>query len=326
MGHSYHDIAFTPTILDLQTAVGSRDNYAAMGSGGTFNDLLTEREASFIARRDSFYMASVSETGWPYLQHRGGPAGFMKVLDQHTLGFADYSGNRQYVSTGNFSKDDRVSLFFMDYPNQRRLKLFGRVRIIDSADRTTLDQLSDGDYAAQVERRFLIDVEGFDWNCPQHITPRYSRAEVDSLLGELREQVRELKANSKAPANTNADAGPLGNGPLDLVVTGIRQLAPRVRAFELRDPDGRDLPSAEPGSHLLLPVRLPDGSITDRHYSIASNPARRRSDASRSSARLSATTASNCAGVAERAALGPSALTRSCDTTVPGKTPEDSKD
>jgi predicted pyridoxine 5'-phosphate oxidase superfamily flavin-nucleotide-binding protein len=237
-------------------------------------------------------MASVSETGWPYVQHRGGPAGFMKVLDAHTLGFADYSGNRQYVSTGNFSRDNRVSLFFMDYPNRTRLKLLGRVRIVGHEQPEILERLEDPDYPAQVERAFVIEVEAFDWNCPQHITPRFSEVEIEQLLTELQEENRQLKAalsdasaanEARQGADTSTDPGSapgdatevLGEGPLALIVSGVRQLAPRIRAFELRDPDGANLPPVEPGSHLRVPVRLPNGEVVDRHYSIASDPARR---------------------------------------------------
>lgn len=182
MAHSYHEIAFTPRIKALQTLGGSRDAYAAMGGKQRRGAELTAREGDFIDRRDSFYMASVSETGWPYLQHRGGPAGFVKVLDQHTLGFADYAGNRQYVSTGNLQHDDRVSLFFMDYPNRRRLKLFGRVRIVDTPTGELLSRLQDESYPACVERGFLVSVQGFDWNCPAHITPRFTEAEIQELM------------------------------------------------------------------------------------------------------------------------------------------------
>lgn len=181
MAHSYHEIAFTPRVKALQTLAGTRDGYAAMGGKERRGADLTAREADFIARRDSFYMASVSESGWPYLQHRGGPAGFMKVLDQRTLGFADYSGNRQYVSTGNLQHDDRVSLFFMDYPNRRRLKLFGRVRIVDTPAGEVLARLQDEGYPARVERAFLVTVQGFDWNCPAHITPRFTEAEIRAM-------------------------------------------------------------------------------------------------------------------------------------------------
>ena len=189
MGHKFAEIAFTPAVRNIQTKQGSRASYARMEDREDSNHLLSEREAEFIGARDSFYMASVSETGWPYIQHRGGPAGFMKVLDEQTIGFADYAGNKQYVSTGNLSKDDRVSLFFMDYPNRKRLKMYGRVRIIakegakDSAkdDQEIIAQLEDDDYRARIDHAFVIHVEAFDWNCPQHITPRFTEAELSDL-------------------------------------------------------------------------------------------------------------------------------------------------
>ncbi len=201
MGHQFAAIAFTPSIREIQVAEGSRDGYAGMDEGADYNHRLGEREAAFIGARDSFYMASVSETGWPYVQHRGGPAGFMKVLDERTIGFADYSGNRQYVSTGNFSTDDRVALFFMDYPNRTRLKMLGRVRIVGTEDTETLARLEDPGYRAQVERGFIIEVEAFDWNCPQHITPRFSETEIESMLDNLREENRQLKAALASAAN-----------------------------------------------------------------------------------------------------------------------------
>ena len=280
MAHSYHEIAFTPAILDLQVDAGSRDGYAAMGEGERYADILTDREAGFIAQRDSFYMASVSETGWPYVQHRGGPAGFMKVLDGKTIGFVDYAGNRQYVSTGNVRHDDRVSLFFMDYPNRRRLKMFGRVRIVDNAETDIIAALEDPDYPVQIERAFLITVEGFDWNCPAHITPRYTDIQVEAALGELRAENQRLREQVEqgglaAPGDPQEPIGVLGEGSLELVVTGVRQLADRVRAYELRSPGGDELPPVTAGAHLRVPVRLPGGEITERHYSIASNPGRR---------------------------------------------------
>ncbi|MEM1110409.1 MAG: pyridoxamine 5'-phosphate oxidase family protein [Pseudomonadota bacterium] len=280
MAHKFAEIAFTPTIREIQRLEGSRAAYAAMDGGDDYNHHLTEREAAFIAQRDSFYMASVSETGWPYVQHRGGPAGFMKVIDANTLGFADFSGNRQYVSKGNFQNDSRVALFFMDYPNRRRLKLLGRVRVIEASEPELLSQLEDPDYPAQVERGFLIEVAAFDWNCPQHITPRYTEAEMAAELNTLRAEnhtLRQLPQPGGELAAANDPESPefLGEGPLGLVVSGIRQLTPRVRAFELRDPEGKDLPPVEAGSHLRMPVPLPNGELVERHYSIASNPARR---------------------------------------------------
>jgi ferredoxin-NADP reductase/predicted pyridoxine 5'-phosphate oxidase superfamily flavin-nucleotide-binding protein len=284
MAHKFAEIAFTPVVRAIQVEEGSRAGYAPMDDGVDYNNRLGDREALFIAARDSFYMSSVGETGWPYVQHRGGPAGFMKVLDERTIGFADYAGNRQYVSTGNFRSDDRVALFFMDYPNRTRLKMLGRVRSVGLDEPETLATLEDSRYPAQVERGFIIQVEGFDWNCPQHITPRFTEDEIGQQLAALREENQGLKAQLVGSAslqlvavNTPAPQMPetLGEGPLELLVSGLRQLAPRVWAFELRDPAGGELPRVEPGSHLRVPVRLPSGEIVDRHYSIASNPIRR---------------------------------------------------
>jgi len=274
MGHQFAEIAFTETVREIQHNLGSRAGYAAMDEGADYNHRLGEREAAFIADRDSFYMASVSETGWPYLQHRGGPAGFMRVIDATTIGFADFSGNRQYVSTGNFMNNDRVALFFMDYPTRTRLKLLGRVRVIAQDDHETLAQLEVDDYRARVERGFLIHVEAFDWNCPQHITPRYTEAQVDALVAPVLEENRKLKAVTAGAAAAQRPIS-LGEGPLALQISAVRQLTPRVRAFELRDPSGGELPPVEAGSHLRVPVVLENGESAIRHYSICSNPAHR---------------------------------------------------
>jgi len=177
MAHRYAQIAFTRDVRQAQAEHGSRPAYARLDEGEARNDRLGAFEAAFIAARDSFYMATVNADGWPYVQHRGGPAGFVRVLDERTLGFADFAGNRQYVSLGNALGDDRVSLFFMDYPNRARLKLFGRISVVPGDDLDTLVRLEDADYRARVERGFLIRVEAFDWNCPQHITRRFTEAE-----------------------------------------------------------------------------------------------------------------------------------------------------
>ncbi len=273
MGHRFAEIAFTESVQQVQQELGSRAGYAGMEAGDDYNHLLSSREVDFISARDSFYMASVSETGWPYVQHRGGPPGFMRVLDQQTLGFADFSGNRQYVSVGNFKKDDRVSLFFMDYPNRTRLKLLGRVRLVAPEESELLAELEVDSYQARVERGFIIQIEAFDWNCPQHITPRYTEADIKTLMAPSIEAKRTLQA-SQVFADV-AELPILGSGPLELVISGVRQLTPRVRAFELRDPNGADLPAVEAGSHLQFPMELADGTTTIRHYSICSNPARR---------------------------------------------------
>jgi len=193
MGHKFAELAFTDAVKQIQNEQGSRNAYARMEAGEDSHDQLGHLEADFITQRDSFYMASVSETGWPYLQHRGGPAGFMQVIDEQTLGFADFRGNRQYVSTGNFQTNDRVSLFFMDYPSQRRLKLLGRIRLLGEQETDLLSRLTMAQYQARVERGFVINVEAFDWNCPQHITPRYTRSEVDTLIAPLLAEIDDLK-------------------------------------------------------------------------------------------------------------------------------------
>lgn len=195
MAHKFAEIAFTPTVKAIQEQQGSRMAYARMEEvPEAMNHALTNAEAGFIAARDSFYMATVSETGWPYIQHRGGPVGFVRVLDEHTIGFADFRGNRQYVSLGNLKTDDRVSLFFMDYPNRTRLKLFGRVQVVGLDDRVTLARLELPDYRARVERGFLITVEGFDWNCPQHITERFTLDEISAMAAPLTTRIAQLEA------------------------------------------------------------------------------------------------------------------------------------
>jgi len=180
MGHKFAELAFTDTVKEIQSTEGTRTAYARMEAGADYNNVLGPNEAQFIAARDSFYMATIGETGWPYVQHRGGPVGFVKILDENRLGFADYRGNRQYISVGNLKSEDRVSLFFMDYANKTRLKLLGRARIITPAEDSILQTLApENTYRARVERGLMITIEAFDWNCPQHITPRYTLAEFE---------------------------------------------------------------------------------------------------------------------------------------------------
>lgn len=198
MGHKFAEIAFTPTVKSIQEDQGSRASYARMEDGEDSNNLLSDREAGFIAARDSFYMATASETGWPYVQHRGGPVGFLRVLDETSIGFADFRGNRQYVSVGNLTTDNRVSLFLMDYPNKLRLKLLGRARLIGVDDTAILEKLELPDYRARVERGIVIDVEAFDWNCPQHITPRFTQDEIAQAAAPLHARIAELEAQLAA--------------------------------------------------------------------------------------------------------------------------------
>lgn len=207
MPHQFAKIAFTNAVREEQKNNQSRELYAAMDVGEDTNNVFSEREKKFIEARDSVYMASVSETGWPYVQHRGGPRGFMRVLDELTLGFADFSGNRQYLSVGNFRKDDRVSLFFMDYPSRTRLKLLGRATLVDKNDPDILPRLEPDGYRARVERGILIQLEAFDWNCPQHITPRFSESEIEHRLGELKMENQRLHNALKARPAREEQAG-----------------------------------------------------------------------------------------------------------------------
>ncbi len=194
MGHQFAEIAFTESVREVQESLGSRAIYSRLEDRDEYNHHLGAKETTFIQARDNFYMASVSETGWPYVQHRGGPIGFMRVFNNKTIGFADFTGNRQYISVGNLRKDDRVSLFFMDYPNRTRLKLLGRVRLIGQDESDLLKQLEIDDYRARVERGFIISIEAFDWNCPQHITPRYTEAQIEERIADLLDENRRLKS------------------------------------------------------------------------------------------------------------------------------------
>jgi len=194
MRQQYRDIAFTETVMGVQEALGTRDFVEGRGLGVDSSEGLGPNESAFLQTRDSFYMASVSETGWPYVQHRGGPRGFVRILDEMTIGFADYTGNRQYISVGNLMRDDRVSLIFMDYANRARLKFYGRVKLIDADDMETLEKLVVTDYRARIERGFVIAVEAFDWNCPQHIVPRFTVEEIQPAITQLKNKIAELEA------------------------------------------------------------------------------------------------------------------------------------
>ena len=203
MTSRFFDTAFAPSVKTAQEKYGSRSAYARHEGVAEGPDRLSAREAEFITARDSFYLASVSETGWPYVQHRGGPAGFVKVLDERTLALADFRGNRQYVSVGNISADNRVALFFMDYPGRTRLKLLGRAQLVELNDSPDIwRRIVDPSYRAAVERGFLIDVEAFDWNCPQHITPRYTMAEIEPMVEGLKARVAELEARISTPVTS----------------------------------------------------------------------------------------------------------------------------
>jgi uncharacterized protein len=198
MTSRFLNVLFSPSVKAAQEANGSRAAYARHDGIAREADRLSEREAAFIAARDSFYMATVGHEGWPYIQHRGGPTGFVKVLSERTFGLADFRGNRQYVSVGNLKDDQRAAFFFMDYPNQARLKVLGRVRAVElAADPTLAKALSLPGYKATPERGLLVDVEAFDWNCPQHITPRYTMEQIEPAVEALKARIANLEAELK---------------------------------------------------------------------------------------------------------------------------------
>lgn len=201
MSHAFADIAFTPSVKAAQQRDGSRASYARNFEADTevFNDRLGDAEVDFIAAQRSFTMATVSETGWPYLQHRGGPRGFLKVLDDKTLAFADFAGNRQLVSVGNAAGNERVALLLVDYANRVRLKLLGRLSVTDwLAHDPQATQLLEPGYRARPQRVMTIKVEGFDWNCPQHIPVRIDAEDVQRALNERDARIKALEAQLAA--------------------------------------------------------------------------------------------------------------------------------
>ncbi len=204
MPYGFLDIARTPSVRAAQAKMGSDHLWENFQKDRKF-DTFTPNEVAFIGGRDSFYMATVSESGWPYVQHRGGPAGFLKVIDEKTLAFADYSGNRQYISVGNLAADNRVSLILMDYAGRARLKIFARIESMPlDRDPALKERVLDRDYRARPERILLLHLEAFDWNCPQHITPRFTQAEIVAGVQPLHDKIAKLEAeNAELRANLN---------------------------------------------------------------------------------------------------------------------------
>lgn len=194
MASKFREIVTTDSVRRAQEHYYGRSQQPAPGPANA----LTPEERAFIEARDSFYMATVSETGWPYIQHRGGKAGFLHVVNPSKLAFADYKGNRQMLSTGNLAANDRVALFLMDYPNKERLKILGHAHVQDAKDHPGLvTQFAEDGMRDAVERIFLIDVESYDWNCPQHITPRYTLQEIERWAAPLKERIAALEAEVK---------------------------------------------------------------------------------------------------------------------------------
>ncbi len=193
------DVAFTPAVKAAQEKYGSRQSYARLEQSDWWKTEVTEELANFIAERDSFYLATASGDGRPYIQHRGGPKGFLKVLDKHTLGIAEYSGNRQYISAGNLSENDRIAIFLMDYPNRGRIKVWGRGKVVEKdEDPEIFEKLIDPGFKAKIERAMVFTIEAWDGNCPKYIQPRFTKEEIAPLVNSLQEKIERLEAENKS--------------------------------------------------------------------------------------------------------------------------------
>lgn len=190
------DIAFSPSVKAVQTRLGSRSGYASMEQRGGWNDRTTPDLAEFIAERDTFFLATVNAAGQPYIQHRGGPPGFLKVIDDRTLGFADFSGNRQYITVGNLNDSPKAFIFLMDFARRRRIKLWGRAEVVEN-DAELLKKLHDPSYGSEPERMILFHIDAWDVNCSQHIKPRFTEEEIGDSIAALRARIAELEAQVK---------------------------------------------------------------------------------------------------------------------------------
>ena len=197
------DIAFTDSVKAIQQRMGSRKQYERMETTAGWDNAIPKDLAEFIGERDSFYLATANANGQPYIQHRGGPKGFLKVLDERTLAFADFAGNRQYITIGNLSENKQAFLFLMDYPSQTRVKIWGTAEVVEN-DPRLVKQLSDPSYKGKPERVIRFHVEAFDINCRQHIQPRFTQAEIEELVEPLRARLAELEAENQALKNKSA--------------------------------------------------------------------------------------------------------------------------
>jgi predicted pyridoxine 5'-phosphate oxidase superfamily flavin-nucleotide-binding protein len=209
MARTFGSVAFTPLVKELQKRHGSRQQYERVVTKGPEQNELTPDEIAFLEDRDSFYWATIGSNGWPYVQHRGGPKGFLRALDNRTLAFADYAGNKQYITAGNLLTDDRVAMIFVDYPRKARLKILGHARAVEGDEaREWMDRLKAAGGAgksAHVERVFVIAIEAYDWNCPQYITPRYTEQEIESAMRPMHERLEKLEQENAALRKQIAD-------------------------------------------------------------------------------------------------------------------------
>lgn len=186
------DIAFTPAVKKIQASKGSRTNYARVENGRGWQTIVTDDLAGFLAERDMFYLGTATADGQPYIQYRGGKPGFLKVLDEHTLAFADFGGNRQYITLGNLSENPKAFIFLMDYANSRRVKVWGIAKVVED-DPVLLERLRDAEYPGKVERAIVFSIEAWDVNCPQHIHKRFSQDQIEPLIEQLQARIADLE-------------------------------------------------------------------------------------------------------------------------------------
>jgi predicted pyridoxine 5'-phosphate oxidase superfamily flavin-nucleotide-binding protein len=199
------DVAFTPTVKAIQTQKGSRSSYARMELGGSWETKVTPELEAFLAELDMFYLGTANAEGQPYIQYRGGSLGFLKPIDEKTLGFADFGGNRQYITLGNLSENPQAFIFLMDYARGRRIKIWGHARIVED-DPALLQRLSDPTYSGKVERAILFQIEAWDVNCPQHIHKRFSQKQVAPVIEQLQGRIAELESRLKALQMTGQES------------------------------------------------------------------------------------------------------------------------
>ncbi len=193
MKHPVSDVAFTPSVKAVQERLGSRKGYASMEQSAGWNDRVTPELATFIGEQDTMFIATANADGQPYIQHRGGPPGFLKILDENTMGFADFSGNRQYITMGNLDDNPKAFIFLMDFVNRRRVKIWGRAEVVENNDELR-KKLHDPEYGSEPERMFLFHIDAWDVNCPQHIKPRFTEEEVGQSIQAIRDQIAQVEA------------------------------------------------------------------------------------------------------------------------------------
>lgn len=270
MPHPYVKRLFTDSVKNVQEEYGVRKMGRQLEDGPIAHDAFTERECEFIEARDSFYMATVNSDGWPYVQHRGGPKGFLRVIDEKALAFPDFRGNDQYISVGNLRGSNKISLILMDYPNRRRLKILGYCKVVTAReDLMQVAKLEPEGYGYSAHRAMIITLDSFDWNCPQHIVPRYTQEEVEAMLPE---HLNPAKAISPLPASHEIQK--LSGAFIPAEVTGICRQAENISEFILRPLDSSPIvPDA--GAHIRIAVRGQDEQVKANAYSLINGPDQR---------------------------------------------------